>query len=813
MRADGIELLGQLQGSGYKNAAFLVRRADGQTLQVTSLLYATLACIDGRRTHADIAQCLCERIDRQILPEDVECLVEEKLRPLGVLVGSDGAQPSVAKANPLLGLRWRVVVSNPRVTRKITRPFGFLFRPYVAMPALVAFAVVSGWLLLDKGLASATHEALYKPGLLLLIFVLTMLSAGFHEFGHAAACRYGGATPGVMGAGLYLVWPAFYTDVTDSYRLGRWGRVRVDVGGLYFNAIFAAGMFAVWSATRWDALLLMIPAQLLQMVRQLLPFVRFDGYHILADVTGVPDLFAHIKPTLLALAPSRWRRPPRTPLKRWARVVVTAWVLLVIPILLFSLVMMVKVMPRVAATAWDSLGIQGGVLRESLAAGDVVDVGVRVLAMFAIALPVAGMVYMLGRIVGRAGRRVWRATENHPRRRALAVVGALALLVLLVWAWWPRDQYRPIEAHERGTLLQAVGAGEPQPLVLAAAEISAPQPVTVFGAGVAAPAGGLHEIVGDDIVAAQGLADESLEPRLALVLTPESGSGEQRQVVVLPPSDDIDPDALEAGEWPFPFNPPRAARAGDNQSLAVNTTDGSTLYDVAFALVWVTDGDAPVDQRNEAYALASCTDCTTVAVAFQVILVIGQADTIVPENIAVAVNYSCDGCDTVALAVQLIATLTDMPSDEAMAQLDLIRVELADLESEIESLSIDEIHSRLAAIETAILQTLAADDGASATTLEEQESASSTTQPTPAASPTSSAEPEEEASPQPGEESPTMTGDSSPEEEETAPTQDEEAVDAEPTSQPTSQPSPEAEEAEATEEPADSTDADTVTDS
>ena len=97
-----------------------------------------------------------------------------------------------------------------------------------------------------------------------------MLSAGFHEFGHAAAARYGGATPGAMGTGLYLVWPAFYTDVTDSYRLGRAGRVRTDLGGLYFNAIVAVAMFGVWWATGWDALLLVVATQVLQMVRQLL---------------------------------------------------------------------------------------------------------------------------------------------------------------------------------------------------------------------------------------------------------------------------------------------------------------------------------------------------------------------------------------------------------------------------------------------------------------------------------------------------------------------------------------------------------------
>ena len=65
-------------------------------------------------------------------------------------------------------------------------------------------------------------------------------------------------------------------------------------------------MFGVWAVTRWDALLLIIAAQLLQMIRQLAPFVRFDGYHILADLTGVPDLFSHIKPTLAGLLPHRW---------------------------------------------------------------------------------------------------------------------------------------------------------------------------------------------------------------------------------------------------------------------------------------------------------------------------------------------------------------------------------------------------------------------------------------------------------------------------------------------------------------------------
>src|SRR5687767_15524031 len=116
-----------------------------------------------------------------------------------------------------------------------------------------------------------------------------------------------------MVVGLYLVWPAFYTDVTDAYRLGRRDRLRVDLGGLYFNAIFGVATVGVWAAVGWDALLLVFVAQLIQMVRQLVPVVRFDGYHVLADLVGVPDLFQHIKPTLLGLLPGR--RTRRTPLK------------------------------------------------------------------------------------------------------------------------------------------------------------------------------------------------------------------------------------------------------------------------------------------------------------------------------------------------------------------------------------------------------------------------------------------------------------------------------------------------------------------
>src|SRR4051812_45072502 len=53
--AAGLELLGELAGSGYRRPPALVRRRDGQTLQLTRLLYLVLEAVDGERNYDDIA--------------------------------------------------------------------------------------------------------------------------------------------------------------------------------------------------------------------------------------------------------------------------------------------------------------------------------------------------------------------------------------------------------------------------------------------------------------------------------------------------------------------------------------------------------------------------------------------------------------------------------------------------------------------------------------------------------------------------------------------------------------------------------------
>jgi putative peptide zinc metalloprotease protein len=97
---------------------------------------------------------------------------------------------------------------------------------------------------------------------------------------------------------------------------------------------------------------------------------------------------------------------------------------------------------------------------------------------------------------------------------------------------------------------------------------------------------------------------------------------------------------------------PAPAYADDNAAIAVNTKDGTTVFKVAFAIRHVM-GDV-VDQTNAAVAYSSCTDCAAVAIAFELVLVAGNPDTVTPTNLAIAINENCDTCVAVAEAYQFV---------------------------------------------------------------------------------------------------------------------------------------------------------------
>lgn len=149
-----------------------------------------------------------------------------------------------------------------------------------------------------------------------------------------------------------------------------------------------------------------------------------------------------------------------------------------------------------------------------------------------------------------------------------------------------------------------------------------------------------------------------------------------------------------------------APGADDNAAVAVNTEDGASVFRLAFSVRMVANG--VIDERNIAYALASCTDCQTVALAFQVVLVWNDPNVAVPENIAVAYNDQCVECLTYASATQIVLGF-DGPvrfTDEGRRLINELLKSLQSLEKRIGELSVTELNAEVQAAKADLLAIL-----------------------------------------------------------------------------------------------------------
>jgi putative peptide zinc metalloprotease protein len=439
--ADGVELLGEYKDSGYSQPVSLVRRGDGQVIQMSGLLYLVASRIDGSRTPEAIAESVSDDLGRSLSPDQVRYLITGKLMPLGV-VTSDGGPAALPKANPLLALRARATLLPERAANAT----GLALRPLFRWPVVVAVgASVAGldyWLFAVHGLGAGLRQVLLDPADLLIVVALSVISAAFHECGHAAACRYGGAKPGRIGVGIYLVWPSFFTNVTDSYRLSRGGRLRTDLGGLYFNLIYILILAGLYTATSSQILLLVIAVTHLEMLEQLLPFVRFDGYFILSDLAGVPDLFARVVPILKGALPWSRTDPRLGGLRRGARNLVISWVACAIPLLTLTVGYLLMRLPAINRALWDSAHREAHLTATAVGSHDYAAGAVDALGVGLAALSVAGSLYVITGLARRAAVGGMRWSGGHAGRRVLLALAAVVCVSLLAAFWVADGQFR-----------------------------------------------------------------------------------------------------------------------------------------------------------------------------------------------------------------------------------------------------------------------------------------------------------------------------------------------------------------------------------
>ena len=176
--------------------------------------------------------------------------------------------------------------------------------------ALAMLAVLlAGLYLVGRQWDAFTHALpdLFTPQGAVMAALALALSKLLHEAGHAYTATRHGCRVGSMGVALLVLWPVLYTDTTEAWRLvERRKRLEIGAAGMAAELALAAAATLAWGLLpdgplRAACLVLATTAWVLTLAVNLNPFMRFDGYFLLADWLDEPNL----QDRSFALA--RWR--------------------------------------------------------------------------------------------------------------------------------------------------------------------------------------------------------------------------------------------------------------------------------------------------------------------------------------------------------------------------------------------------------------------------------------------------------------------------------------------------------------------------
>jgi putative peptide zinc metalloprotease protein len=193
---------------------------------------------------------------------------------------------------------------------------------------------------------------LLAPANLGLLYLGFLLSKALHEISHAAVCKHFGGEVHKLGLMFLIFAPMPYVDATSAWGFRRRReRVLVGLAGVLAELALAAACALLWAYTAPGTLNslahnIIFVASVSTLVFNLNPLLRFDGYHVLVDLLGVPNLFQRSREQLRYLAERHLLRLPhavpgaRTPTESWLLptygvLSLAYWLLLMVTIITF----------------------------------------------------------------------------------------------------------------------------------------------------------------------------------------------------------------------------------------------------------------------------------------------------------------------------------------------------------------------------------------------------------------------------------------------------------------------------------------------
>lgn len=134
---------------------------------------------------------------------------------------------------------------------------------------------------------------------LLHLWVTIAFTKLVHEFAHAYTAKRFGLSVPEMGVAFLIFFPCLYCNTTDAWQLAdRRQRAAISAAGIAAEAVLALISIYIWYFTRPGlinslAFYLMTVSFVSTVLFNANPLLKFDGYFILIDILGRPNLAAN----------------------------------------------------------------------------------------------------------------------------------------------------------------------------------------------------------------------------------------------------------------------------------------------------------------------------------------------------------------------------------------------------------------------------------------------------------------------------------------------------------------------------------------
>lgn len=254
-------------------------------------LYELLCMFDGRTQISEVVEAYDRTHPGKFSREKIEGLVSKFFLPKGLLVDTDGPQtlPEQSASRPrYVYAKMRLIPA--RVIIPVARLCRWPFHKWAVaawVPAFVAMHVLFYFVILPAHRININDLTGQR---FMLVGLLGLLAAFVHEMGHASALASYGCKQTEIGVGLYIYFPVLYTDVSEAWKLTRWQRATIDIAGVYFQSSFMLLMLVLFYVTGSDLYLFAFLFMDLTTANTLNPFLRMDGYWLVADIFGIFNL-------------------------------------------------------------------------------------------------------------------------------------------------------------------------------------------------------------------------------------------------------------------------------------------------------------------------------------------------------------------------------------------------------------------------------------------------------------------------------------------------------------------------------------------